>query len=683
MKVDLTKNWASDTSLAEGIAANLLSIFRNVRSQREEREEVWQESYRSWSVDRRDTDRSYKGRANIQVPQLRKEIETMSRRIYKGMFPEDYLKANPSDMIYEEFAQANTQLVRHYFDNVIRAKKPFMPWIKQGVTYGSSPLRSFWHKEQNEILYKKRKPKINKDGIVDYEVQAVKELVTMYDAPKLRAEDLFNVLIYPHNALTPEDIQIHFYRTKVKKSDLEKKEKEGTAVHLKNFIHDGKDMDWEFEESQERLQQFGDSGLYMAVGDDKYFDLLEIWCLLKLPDCEHPVSCVVEIVDETHVTRIQRNPYWHQMAPFDWMRFLIPPPGEFYGRGLPEAAISLQHQLNDTMNQTMDSNTLRLNNITVINPAYAPNADSFEVEPLAIWWADPQAVKQLEFPDLSDSGFKAAGILRGMISEMSDNMPQLPDPIAGKARSTGQAQLAVEEWQTDLFVFIDFMSMEGLSSLAYKTHLLIQQNISDDAIIRIAGKYSGTLIERVITADMVVGRYIFNWMGALQVENKSVKVQQLLNLLKVYPTLPPEAQSQIRVRWDNLMLKMFRDGFNIKDVENVMETDRTKNSCPPRIEEMILKKGGMIEVHPEDDDEFHLQQHSYYDSQDKDLGTRTERARHIQKHMEQREKKQQAAQMQQMMMQQMQGQEGPPRPQGNQAQLSESTNPADLERGLR
>lgn len=506
----------------------------------------------------------------------------------------------------------------------------------------------------------------------------------MLSRSKLRAEDLFNTWVYPYNAQTPQDIQMVFYRTTYTKSQLAEKAKEGLCVGFENFKDSGKELEWAFQESQERLQQFGETGMFLAVQDDKLFSGMEIWCKLTLPDSDVPVSCVVEIVDDTHVIRIQRNPYWHQMIPFDFMRFIIPPPGEFYGRGLPEAGISLQHQLNDTMNQTMDSTTLRLNNITIINPAYAPNSESFEIEPGATWWADPNAVKQFEFPDLTQSGYNAAGTLRNMISEMSDNSPQLPDPIAGKARSTGQAQLAINEWQTDLFTFIDYISTEALSSMAYKTHSLVQQFIKDDAVIKIAGKYSNTWLQRIITPQDIVGNYKFKWIGALQIENQAVKTQQMLNFMRVYSQVPPEERQGMKINWENFVIKIMRDGFLIKDIENIVETSHLRASTPPKIEDEILSKGGEIEVLPSDDDEAHMIIHRDTNSREKDPYIKAMRDRHTLEHQQSAQKKQIALQMQQIQMSMMMSQgQGRPNGQGNTAQIPDVTDSADLQRGMR
>lgn len=687
----LDHNYAKDEEFGKTISINLLDILKSVKQARQGRELVWQESYRQWSIDKTDVDTNYKGMADLKVPQLRKEVETMSRRIYKGLLPDDYLKGEAaSGFSDEELTTVNTQVVRHYYDNVMQIKRQLYPWVKQKVLFGTSPIRQYWHKSENEMFYKKRIAFEDKQGVVRFRAENVKENVVLYNAPKLRAEDIFNTWVYPHNAQQQEDIEIVFWRTNVKKFDLENKARMNMCAHLDKLEDRGEEVRRDFQEAQERLSQFSDTGEFQSLQGNNNFELIEAWCQLVLPGSDRPVPCVVEIVGDV-CTRIQRNPYWHQQSPFDFGRFIIPPPGEFYGRGLPEAAMSLAHQLDDTMNQTMDATTLALNNITIINPAYAPNAESFEIEPNAVWWADPNAVKQFVFPDLTDSGYKAAGTLRNWISEMSDNQPQLPDPLSGKARSTGQAQLAVSEWQTDLFCFIDFLSVEALSSMAHKTHSLLQQYLGEDDIVRVSGKYADTWTQRVVTPEDLCGRYKFKWMGALQIESQSVKTQQMLNLLQIWKNLPEDAQSQVKMRWQNFMVKLMRDGFLIKDVDNIVETDHMVATTPPALETKILKQGGDIRVEKADNDDVHIMAHEA-DHKELDVLARAKNAKHLEEHRKQKDEKIAEVKQIEMQMAALQAggagpQGGPPQggggQRGNPTQIPEGTSDANLNRGLR
>jgi hypothetical protein len=441
----------------------------------------------------------------------------------------------------------------------------------------------------------------------------------------------------------------------------------------------GADVDQEFDDRQERMAQFGESGEIVTIGENKIYDLMEIWCNVKLPGENMPVPVVVEIINRAHVIRIQRNPYWHQQPPFNFMRFIIPPAGEFYGRGLPEASIKLQHQLNSTLDQSMDSATLSLNNITIINPAFAPNVESFEVEPSAIWWADPNAVKQMTFPDLSDIGIKNAGLLRQIITEMSDNSPQLPDPIAGKARSTGQAQLAINEWQTDLFSFMETITVEALNPFAKHVHIMLQQFLDDKRVIRVAGRHSPNWTDRVIMPETLVGNFEFTWQGSLQIENQAIKTQQALNFMRMISTLPPD--SGIKIKWANFIRRLLKDGILMRDADHMVETTRQGASTPPDVENQIVQQGGSIDVQDSDDDQAHIGVHQQGIAAIKEPWGKAKLAEHIAKHQEAVTIKQQQAQLQQALLQSQLAQAAPGGAAGNPQQIPEATNEADLARG--
>lgn len=690
-------NFAEDEKFTTEFMHRLLNKWRRLQASRAQREDIWQDSYDVWSCGNQDVrqQRNYNGRANIQLPQLRKETETMSRRIVKAMFPEDYLDGDSTRFEEESTVETNVMVLRHYFDNQMKLKSKLMPWVKQGVLFGTSPLRSYWDKKLNEVIYKKRLFKPGPNGIMIPDMKAVKEEVVTYNAPRVRAESMFQVWVYPHNASDVSEIEEVYFRTKLSREDLKKKYDMGVYTDIGDLEDQGRDIDASYDQEQIKLQAMGEDATFVSsskAGD--YYDLLEVWGRAEMPNGD-VLPYVCEIINESFCKRLQQNPFWHQSIPFDFMRFIIPPAGEFYGRGLPEASIAIQHQLNDTLNQSMDSVTLALNNITIINPAYAPNSESFEIEPNAVWWADPSAVKQFQFPDLSDTGLKNATALRGIITEMSDNSPQLPDPIAGKARSTGQAQLAINEWQTDLYSFVNQIIIEALQPLAQKVYALIQQNVDDDAIIRVTGKYAGKWIDRPVTPQDIVGNMDFRWQGALQIENQAVKTQQMLNLLKILPGIPPEAN--IKVKWDEFLYLLFRDGYQIAKPERILDTDKTNESVPSSLENRIIQMGGAVQVSERDDDKAHISDHQQAKAQTKEFYLKANFDKHILAHQQamdiKKQKAQIQAQMQQLAMAHPQlgqppgkgpgGPGGRNNPMGNQGQLSESMNPADMMRGMK
>lgn len=210
--------------------------------------------------------------------------------------------------------------------------------------------------------------------------------------------------------------------------------------------------------------------------------------------------------------------------------------------------------------------------------------------------------------------------------------------------------MAIGEWQTDLFNFIEQLSNEALNPLSMMTHSLIQQNISDDTVIRITGKLANEYIFKVVTPDDINGNYDFRWIGSIQSESQSVRTQQMLQLLKILPMIPPNAG--VTMNWQNFIIRILKDGIQLKNPEEIVETERMKSTVPPLIENKILEMGGEIEVRHADNDDVHINFHNQLlDSTD--ALVRAKLSAHIAEHELQKQKKAEEAMMQQMMQQQM------------------------------
>lgn len=680
------KNWASDSEFAEETRNKLLKTLGVLKGDRQEMEERWQEHYRMWSVTR-DDNQAYNGRANLYWPQMRKEVETMTRRLVKALFPQDYMTAQANLFENDSDAKTNEYLVRHYFDNVMQLRGLAEPWLKQSVLYGTSPLKCYWDEKSVKQFVKTRKQVLQKNGSFEPQTSIEKKDVSLYCGPRVSVRDLFGVWVSPQTATTPQEVQQVYEEYEVTYEDLKLKESLGAAIGIEDLKDLGKEGSTGDDETQERFATFGSSA--NIVGTSPYYKMLEVWTELDLPDGTR-LPCIVEIINETHVIRIQQNPLWSQVPPYFFARFIVPPAGEFYGRGLPEGGKFLQHQLNDTINQGVDAATLSLNNIVIVDPAFAPNAESFEIEPNGIWWASPNAVKQFTFPDLSDTAIKNANVIRGAITELSDNSPQLPDPIAGKARSTGQASLAYNEWQTDMWNFMRKIEIEALQPLAKTCHLLLQQYIKDDLVIKIAGKYAGTWMKRIVTPEEIIGDYTFHWNGSIQTEDNAVKASQIIQFMKVFGQMPPDIQQKVRLNWPNIAELFLTYGLGFKQIDKLIETDELSPEVPPGIENKILELNGVIDVRPQDNDDLHILSHEGYKKILKDPWQLRQMDIHIGKHQQQREQKMIEAQMLQQQMMMMQAQQAPAQgpggrnnPMGNQGQVNESLNESDMMRGMR
>ncbi len=69
-------------------------------------------------------------------------------------------------------------------------------------------------------------------------------MCTLYNAPRVRTEDLFQVWAYPHTASDPSEVTKVFVRTKVTFNHLMEKRKNGTAFfNPREMQEQGKNKD--------------------------------------------------------------------------------------------------------------------------------------------------------------------------------------------------------------------------------------------------------------------------------------------------------------------------------------------------------------------------------------------------------------------------------------------------------
>jgi hypothetical protein len=156
----------------------------------------------------------------------------------------------------------------------------------------------------------------------------------------------------------------------------------------------------------------------------------------------------------------------------------------------------------------------------------------------------------------------------------------------------------------------------------------------------------------------------------------------------------------VQVNYPALLTRIMRDGFQMGELDNIIETDFMKESTDPETENKIIKLGGEVDTSPSDEDDAHIQVHQKLAMDPKtDPYTRSVASEHIKEHINAKQKKMEAQQQQQMQMQMMAAQAAakankatgkqanpnamPPNPMGNQGQLSQATDESNLHKGIR
>jgi hypothetical protein len=706
-KIDVwTHNFAADKKLAERVMAVIQPKIKGVRDDRQELEEEWMRYFNMWNV-KHDDSHLYNGNSKLYIPEVRKAVEAQARQLVDLAFPnDDFLDCIPGAAGTRSGAEIQKSL-RHY--QIMQAKLPieFLIFARQMCMLGTSPSYTFWDKQMEMAFASARNPKTGK-------IQVTKKLVELYNGPKFCTRDLFKW--YPLNPKKRdhnEDGCVEFRA--VDREYLDRAEKAG-SLFGKDEIFAGMDnaeREDEFEKDIRRAEEMGlridsDQG-YAGTASLSEKDegkmgtfkcattFLKVVCpeaALPDEDPNKPIPMMIQIYNDRHAGCIRRNPFWHQKTPYQVGRYIYPNADEFYGQGIPKASQFQQYELNSKAEQSMDSVTLALNPIAMIDPAHAAQNADFEVEPGAIWWVSPQQARLASMPDVSGTGYQAIAQMRAQIQDFSDRTPSMPSQFQGKSRTATQSEFVNNALSIDFKTFQRQNESDVLEPVMEMWESLTDQYADEDQIILLLGRNSSDWKRMSVSRSMYLGNYKYFWKVANDMGNKAIKARQLIDAMKVVGSLPPEAQAKLQFNFAECTRVLLKDVIGIPDADRIVPDQFSEPKQDPEVVYRMIRLGMEVECLPSDDDRLFMQFFAARANEEKNEGVKTELIRQIFLHEQQLKKKietakaQQAAQMQQMQMLQLAaqakgGKGSGTQGSGNRSQLSPNASVGDQASGIR
>jgi hypothetical protein len=706
-------NFALDNDCRERVTEVLTPQLEFVRDDRMSMEDEWEKFFHMWNVEH-DDHHTYAGRAKLYIPEVRKNVEAQARQLTEAAIPnDDFFEVSPGSGGSKKGALIRKSIARWQIEKMA-LRSNLHVYNRQNVMLGTSPVAILWNKKTNQVFRRGR----NDAG----KMTVNREMIEQYNGPEFVVRDLFRW--YAMNPLAKshkddgcfEDALIGHFELlrKIKEHKIPKSLQEellaapGEAESMK-----------ELSKYIRRIEQTG-IGLKSNQGYGGEIDLSKIkevplnlrrhmltsvFCPMVLPeactkdeDPECPIPVQIELVNGKPVS-IRRNQFWHQQDPYLVGKYILPNADQFYGQGMPWALQYMQHELNSTAEQTMDSKTLALNPIALIDPALAAQLNDFEIAPAAKWFVNPNGVKFAAIPDLSGTGYQAMGYLRSQMQEYADRNPALPSQLAGKARSATQAGIVNDAVEVDLKAFQIQNEEMVLQPMLGMIESLTDQNIDDDQIIMILGRRASDWRRQLVKRGTALGTYNYFWSATKRNQNKPVQARQMIDMFKVIGSLPQDAQAALKFRWDEATKILWNDLLELPDGDKVIGSLDEMQAQDPEVEHKMLENGMELEVLTGDNDDEHLKKH---DDHLKDLKPGSEQHRELAKHMfqhamqKERKLRAQAAQqrIQQMMMQQMEQQAqagqvgqgkagGGMQGSGNRTQLSPNTTSGNMGSGVR
>jgi hypothetical protein len=611
-------NLATDTKLRAKVESELLPLVKRVRTDRKQMRETWLRYYWLWACVR--DQQAYSGRSQTFIGTTRKIIENWTRRIVRDLFPSstDGWFANKAMRRAFESREATIHtLFQYFFTKHTQLRRQATPWVRQGVTLGTSPVKVVWRHEEREI--EMLRDVFDEEGNPTGNWKRVVERVTDFVGPTFRPVDLHAFFVYPVTVQDVNDAEAAWEELLVPRERVRQLAK--TPVHP-----DDDDQGMMFENVEELLELVSTTGSSGKARDkfdaearrlsDKGFthrldmrlpaalrpiDYTELTWKRDLLGTGKPQRWLIGIGADQVPVRIQQVPFWHGRAHWLAMKFLEVQ-NEFYGHGLPELIDRLNYTLIDVADQATDALVWCMNPITVVDMFAVQDPTSLRMRPGAKWLAQIAGVKFIEPPkETAAVGFQAVSQYRSLMHELADIVPLqggIPKSRGRAKESTSGMQLAITEAQIDVKEVVESVEVSVMVPFLRMTHSLAQQFMPDKLILQVAGADGASMVEKQITPQDVIGDFEFEWLGSVQSTNLQVRAQQLLTFFGIVSKIPPEvyASQNIEVDLKYLLREIYGTGLGMRGADRVIRDKVKQDALDWRLENELFRNDRAAEV---------------------------------------------------------------------------------------
>src|SRR5215467_9454395 len=146
---DTPKNLALDPEIATRVRNELVPLVKRTRQDRQVLRERWLRYYRIWGV--RHDYQGYRGRTNTYFPLGRRWIEQWVTRLKRDLFPDqDWFACRALAEDFEKRVPAKVALQKYWMRRHMRLRRHALPFLRQLVMYGTSPVRNVWRCIEHE-----------------------------------------------------------------------------------------------------------------------------------------------------------------------------------------------------------------------------------------------------------------------------------------------------------------------------------------------------------------------------------------------------------------------------------------------------------------------------------------------------------------------------------------------------
>ena len=551
--------------------------FTQYESWRRPWENLWNECYKLYL----NVAELYKTptRARVFIPAVFQVIEAAVPKLMTLVFGnEDFFDVVADNPKKQPMAEVIKQLLKYQLANADFFLK-FMDFIKQLLMYGTSYFYVYW-KVVRKWVWKRtaiRGPKtflgitVSNNAILGWKEEKVYEVVER--RPEIEVLDVLDVYPDPE-ARTEKDAKSVWVRSWMTVEEV----KELGAGQFPVFdshnvmMLDQTGTTHTWQESRQVRNSM--RGLQTGYAGKDQVEILTRWGLYDLDGDGIREETLIVIANREILLRAIPNPFHHQRRPII-RSVLFPVPLEWFGVGLIEPIIPLQHELNTIRRQRLDNVNIIINRMWKVNSFADIDLDTLVSSPNGIILTDEMdAIQPLETANVTESAYAEAQAIQTDIENTTTPKSLQGTPESGRlGRTASGAQMIISQALEKFGTASKMVEESAIKRVLRMTFELDLQFLDSEEDMTPYAKLFGDL---QLAPDQLHVECQFAMKGISEMIGKEGQINQIVSFMGVFgPALAPESVQDLMKKMWKLM------GFDADEV-NLMAVPPTPGGADMR-----------------------------------------------------------------------------------------------------
>jgi hypothetical protein len=477
--------------------------------------------------------------SNIFVPYVMAAVETLMPRILDAR-PDFTAQGRSND---DQLKTEKQQQLMDYLWEISKMDSTNEMVVRSSLVYGTGFLQVSWKKDVRKYKFLDTKDLLGK------KYKYTEKERTFYDAPYCEWVDNYQLWYDWHNTLR-ENKQYWFKRLVISEPEIRRRYPNADKKRLQMGLNGvGGDLnDYASVRNlvksnhQFILKGFAPITSYRGIGDDKYqvysdpklrmYEVFEWW---------RPFEDAYTVMVGNNYVPIFKGgavpiPYDFKEAPFIEVPYLKLP-YEFEGYGLPMILENPQIMLNLIKNQRLDSATLSIHKMWIVNPLANINKEELVTRPFGIIYSiDPNGVREVQFSDIKQSAYREEDLLKQDM-RYSSGVDDFSMGAGGTASSATEVRHLRESTLERVRMFVNHLG-DAYSDLMRYWMDMQRQFFTKTMQIRIIGD-DGQVQFPLVEKDDLRGQFDYKATVLPSIAGQmDVKRKQDMDLFQLLVTLP-------------------------------------------------------------------------------------------------------------------------------------------------